>query len=264
MSIGTGQPDDAMRARAPHLGYGWLSPEQRYSAARFVEDADETIDAVRERGKLPLLVGGTGLYIEALAGTMPLDRLFAEEAVRERVRAEAEVHPLQTLHDWLSVLSPQSASRVPSGDRYRILRAIEAALTARSDVPPRSNSRPRQRRLQIVVLAVSPRELEMRVQRRVAGMFSAGLIGEAVSVRRRYGDAPALSGLGYAEALAVDAGTATQQEAVALTVRRTLRYAKRQRTWFRRMHDAIVVDASDVDAAAATALRAAREIKTAT
>ncbi|MBV8365265.1 MAG: tRNA (adenosine(37)-N6)-dimethylallyltransferase MiaA [Candidatus Eremiobacteraeota bacterium] len=246
MRIGTGWPSDEQFARAPHHLYGMVDPCERYSAGRFVIDARAAIETIAARGALPILVGGTGLYIEALAGTMPLDRPVADDRVRARVRAEAAVHPADALRAWLASLAPQSAARIPPGDRYRTLRALEAALAERAqDQPPdRIRSAPPVQ-LTIVVLDAAPDVLEGRITARVRAMFEHGLVDEALAVRGKHEDAPALSGIGYAEALSYADGIATWLEALTQTVARTRAYAKRQRTWFRRIADALRLDAYD-------------------
>lgn len=258
MRVGTGWPSDEQLARAPHHGYGTLAPDERYSAGRFVEDARVTIAAIAARNKLAILVGGTGLYIEALAGSMPLDRPIADEELRARVRREADVHPHAALRSWLEAIAPDAAARIKPGDRYRTLRAIEAALAGRENLgdgrerplasSPELRSGATGRHdldLTIVVLDASPELLEARIAQRVRTMFAGGLIEEARTIRSTFGDAPALSGIGYAEALAFLDGTATRDEAVAAAIRRTRAYAKRQQTWFRRIASAQRLDAFD-------------------
>ena len=143
MRIGTGWPSDEQFARAPHHGYGTIAAGDRYSAGRFVEDARATINDVIARNKLPILVGGTGLYIEALAGSMPLDRPIAGDELRARVRHEADVHPHAALRSWLEAIAPDAAARIKPGDRYRTLRAIEAALAARENAASGASIRSR-------------------------------------------------------------------------------------------------------------------------
>lgn len=256
MRIGTGWPSAAQFARAPHHGYGTIAPDQRYSAARFVDDARATIAAIAARGKLPIVVGGTGLYVEALAGSMPLDRPVAGDELRARVRHEATVHPQAALRGWLEMLAPSAAARIEPGDRYRTLRAIEAALAQRStEVDERSHPSDRSREidvaLTIVVLDANLARLQPRIVERVRAMFEGGLIEEALAIRHGFGQAPALSGIGYAEALAYADGTLTRDEALAGATKRTRAYAKRQQTWFRRIADARRLDAFDDHALAA-------------
>jgi len=253
MPIGTGWPEAHLMAAAPHHLYGIVEPNERYGAGRFVGDAAAAIAGVVERGAVPILVGGTGLYIEALAGTMPLDRPVADDAIKARIRAEARVHPHDALLGWLRALAPTAAQRVPSGDAYRVLRALESELARRAGADARE-PRASPVRVRLVVLDVQRDALRARIERRVRAMFDGGLVEEARGVHDRYGDAPALSGLAYAEALALAFGLATRDEAVRLAQLRSRRYAKRQQTWFRRFRDARIIDATNLDAGAIAAL----------
>ena len=265
MQIGTGWPSADAMSRVPHHLYGIISPAERYSAVRFVDDARAAIAGIAQRGRLPVLVGGTGLYIEALAGTMPIDRPAGGEEVRSRVLREARTHPHETLRDWLRALDPTSAARVPSGDRYRTLRAIESALAKREEriSADDSASRPGRTlpeiRLTTVVLRVTRADLRLRIAERVLAMFAAGLEEEAASVRARWPDAPGLTSIGYAEALAIEDGTATRDEAIARSTLRTSQYAARQETWFRRFRNARIVEAGERAPALRAVTDAARE-----
>jgi tRNA dimethylallyltransferase len=260
MSVGTGVPSQSAFEGIPHHLYGFVDPTQRYSAARYAHDADAAMSSIAARGRLPLVVGGTGFYIEALVGTMPLDRPPGDEALRERLRREAQTHPPDVLWEWLSVLSPQRAASTRRSDAYRILRALEGTLIERSEFQEKPERAQRPKLECVIVVLQLPRGLlRTRIAQRVHEMFARGLANEAQVVRAQAAEAPALSGLGYAEALAMLDGLATPDEAVALTIRRTERYAKRQQTWFRRMRAAHVVDANNADVAIATIIALARE-----
>lgn len=261
MRIGTGWPPSEAFALVPHHGYGAIQPDAPYSAARFVGDAREQIEAVCNRGRAPIVVGGTGFYVEALTGRMLLDRPPASDAVRARLRREAAVHPPAVLHAWLSAIEPETALRISPGDRYRVVRRLETilarragdALTAGPAAPNRAIT------FSLVVLTTSRDVLASRIASRVREMFAAGLVDEALRVRTRFGDAPALTGLGYREALAFADGLASQAEALAALRLRTMQYAKRQQTWFRRIHDAQRIASDDIEAAAAALRASARE-----
>ena len=259
LEIGTGAPSGDALARVPHHLYAFVDPCVRYSAGAYVNDATRAVEAVAARGRVPIVVGGTGLYVEALAGTMPLDRPFADEMVRERVRREASAHGHPFLRAWLETIDPAAARRIPGGDRYRTLRALEAVFASRAALPAKAAAPHFRLALTIFVLTLERAALVERIEQRVQSMFERGIVEEAVAVRRRCADAPALTGLGFAEAVGWYLGISTWHEAIRDTVRRTVRYAKRQQTWFRRMHDVRAVDASDPDAAAAAIVEAARE-----
>jgi tRNA dimethylallyltransferase len=243
MEIGTGVPTEEQRAQVSHHLYAFLDPAERYSAARYVADASATIEAISARGKLPIVVGGTGFYVEALIGTMPLDRPPPDDALRDRLRREALVHPADVLWEWLFVRAPQIASQTKQRDRYRVIRGLERALAQ-----PASGENGAVRigvEATIVRLFLSKQALTGRIGQRVRQMFREGIVAEASVVRAAAPDAPALTGLGYAEALAMWDGLASEDEAMARTVKRTVQYAKRQETWFRRLRCAAVIDATD-------------------
>lgn len=259
MNVGTGAPPPEAFKLVPHHLYGIVEPRERYSAARFVNDARAAIDDICSRGRLPIVVGGTGFYIEALVGTMPLDRPPADDELRARLGTEARIHPSEVLWEWLRALDPRRAEGVGRGDRYRILRALEGVLSGRTQRGPQRKMRCPPVRFAIVVLRLPRETLRSRIGSRVSQMFDSGLVGEALAVRAIAVDAPALSGLGYAQALALWDGLATAKEARGLAVRKTTQYAKRQETWFRRLRTAVVIDALDQDEAIASIESYARE-----
>ncbi len=256
MRIGTGMPPPDALEQVPHHLYAFVEPSERYSAARFVEDARPIIDAIEARQRLPIVVGGTGFYIEALLGTMKLDRPPPNDELRTRLRNEAKIHPPQVLWDWLAARNPQLASEVRPGDSYRILRALESALSTER-IPVSSSAR--ELNVVTIVMCVAREVLRQRIAARVEQMFRDGIIAEALAVRAKAPSAPALSGLGYAEALAFADGAATYQEAVASTILRTRAYAKRQQTWFRRMQRVFEIDAADSNEAVSVITAIARE-----
>lgn len=259
--IGSGMPSEADFAVLPHHLYGFVDPAERYSAARYVDDARAVIDTIVRRGRLPIIAGGTGFYIEALTGSMPLDRPPGDESLRARLRTEARTHAVQTLWEWLAALAPSRAATIPPSDSYRVMRTLEVVLARRYSGDPQTQRTPVRPPLpcEIVVLLVRRELLSRRVAARVRSMFDHGLIDEAQRLRSLAVDAPALSGIGYAEALAVIDGLATRAEALDQTIHRTRAYAKRQETWFRHMRDAFIVDADDAESAIAVVAARARE-----
>ncbi len=258
MSIGTGMPPKDKLERVPHHLYGFLDPSQRYSAARFAADASGIAQDICKRGKLAIIVGGTGFYIEALTGGMPLDRPPPDDALRARLRFESRIHPSEVLWEWLRVKAPLIAVNVRPSDSYRILRGLERAM---SEVLPEHSERDARGEIRFVVARLSPprEELRRRIASRVHEMFRAGLMQEARAVRAVAPGAPALSGLGYAEALALWDGCATEREAIIRTIARTEQYSKRQETWFRHMREVAVIDALDEEDATAGIAALARE-----
>jgi tRNA dimethylallyltransferase len=127
MPIGTAAPTPEQLAAVPHHLVGFLDPRDRYSAARFSDDAVAAIQDIHSRGKRAIVVGGTGFYIRALTGAVELAPQF-DESVRTRLAHEARLHEEQFLYEWLAVRDPRRAAMLHAGDAYRVLRALEVAL----------------------------------------------------------------------------------------------------------------------------------------
>ena len=213
-----------------------MDPPERYHAARFRREALEAIAAIRDRGRLPLVVGGTGLYVRALLkGLYPAPP--ADPALRRELEASLAAQGPEALHRRLAARDPAAAARLHPRDRVRIVRALEvdvlggagpATPSWRGAVPPF--------RLLMVGLRQSREALARRIADRVRDMVARGMMDE---VRRLfaagYDDTlPAMGGIGYRQFGAVLRGEMTEAEAVRLMTRDTVRYAKRQMTWFAR------------------------------
>jgi tRNA dimethylallyltransferase len=232
MPIGTAAPTQVQREAAPHHLVEFLDPKERYSAARFAADATEAIEAIHARGKRAIVVGGTGFYIRALTGAVDLAPQF-DENVRARLAHEARIHEPEFLYDWLVLRDPRRAAMLHEGDTYRVLRALEVALS-----PPQSVLRERPLRslasegipFAKIFLEIDSQELDRRIVHRTAAMLDAGLLEEA---ERIGADAVAANAVGYPQALTYLEGRCTFEELRVLLVRATRRYAKRQATWFR-------------------------------
>lgn len=257
MPVGTAAPNAAERARVPHHVIGFLDPHERYSAARFVADALAAIDEIHARGRRAIVAGGTGFYVRALAGDVALEG-ERSEALRDRLARESALHPPEALHAWLAALDPARAALHEARDRYRVVRALEAAL-ARRAAPgearapgAQANLRTRGIPLRKVVLQLSGAELDARIRARVDAMLAAGLVAEA---ERIGAGAVAADAVGYREALAFAAGWMTEAELRERLFRRTRQFAKRQATWFRTEPNLQPIDASDAVMAATMVAR---------
>lgn len=249
MDIGTAKVGPRERVRVTHHGLDVVDPDVRYSAGRFARDARGWIEAIHSRGRVPLLVGGTGFFLRSL-----MDPLFEEPPMDRDRRARLE-NALDRLDDerlraWLVALDPDSAERLRrSGGRQRVLRALEVALLTgrplgwwhreRPGTPPAVDP--------MVFVLDRPRdELYHRIHERVDAMLERGLLDEtAALLEAGYGPgSPGLSATGYPEAMAVLAGTMDPGEATDRIRSRTRQYARRQLTWFRNQlpADAIWLD----------------------
>ncbi len=236
LDIGTAKPEAALRAAVPHHLIDIADPGERYSAGMFVRDADAAIAAIRERGRVPVVVGGTHFYVRAL-----LFGLFPEPpkdaALRQALEAEWARDQAAT-RARLQALDPAAAARIAANDRQRTLRALEVCLVAKRGMSQLWSEHARDNpRYQYEMLGLSParQELHVRIARRVEWMFAAGLVDE---VQRLLAgglspEAHAMKAIGYRESCRVLAGELTVEQAKEAAAAATRRLAKRQMTWLR-------------------------------
>jgi tRNA dimethylallyltransferase len=248
MPIGTAAPSNEQLAAVSHHLIGFLDPRERYSAGRFARDARETIRAIHARGRRAIVVGGTGFYVRALTGDVRLASQY-DETLRERLAREAATHPPAFLHAWLASHDPVRAGALDPNDVYRVLRALEVALAPE---PQRDEALLNERNFSYVkvFLDVPLDENDRRIDERTDAMLRAGLVEEA---ERIGADAVAATAVGYPQALAYARGWSTQTELRMALARATRRYARRQRSWFRREPETRWLPPADVE-------RAAREL----
>lgn len=251
MDVGTDKVDDEGRARVPHHGLDVVDPDERYSAGRFGRDARRWIEEIRERGRLPLLVGGTGFFLRSV-----LQPIFAEPPMdrtrRDALRSWLAGRRPERLAAMVRALDPARADVAVKGGPQRMGRTIEVALLSgralswwHETAPPDGPAVPG-----IVVALDLPREeMDRRIDDRVARMVERGLVDEVRGLLADgYGlDDPGMNGTGYPEIAAYLDGRCTLEEAVEDIRRNTRRYARRQITWFRHQlpDDAVRIDATD-------------------
>jgi tRNA dimethylallyltransferase len=235
LDVGTAKPSADERARVPHHLIDILAPDDAYSAARYAADADRAIADIVARHRRVLVVGGTGLYLRALRfGLMAAPP--RDQALRAQLLADEAAAP-GSLHARLAAIDPAAAARIAAADRVRLVRALEVhALTGVPLSEHHAQHRPDERHpMQVMVLEPPFEWLEPRIKTRVDQMLAAGLVAETQRVRQRYGPSlPALGAVGYAEVCQLLDGRLGEPELAPAIVRATRRYARRQRTWFRK------------------------------
>jgi tRNA dimethylallyltransferase len=238
LDIGTAKPPPAIRSAVPHHLIDILDPKESYSAGRFARDAAALVGEIRARGRLPLLVGGTLLYLRALRdGLSVLPR--ADRAVRAELDAEAAEHGWAALHERLRRVDPSAADRIAPSDRQRIQRALEVhVLTNRpiSELQRAGGDRARPGVLAIAVVPESRADLAVRIEQRFDAMVAAGFLSEVEGLRARGDltpDLPAMRAVGYRQLWAHLEGQCTFEAARAKAIVATRQYAKRQLTWLR-------------------------------
>lgn len=234
MDIGTAKPAPAERAEIPHHLIDVADPDDPYSAGRFVAEAEEAIRKIRSRGRHPLLVGGTGLYLRALI--RGLDPLPSDPGVREGLARRWEEEGGEALHAALRRDDPAAARKIHPSDRLRVLRALEIATITGAPASSRRTAwegGAGRYRVLFFALRTGREELHRRIEERADGMIRAGLVEEVRGLLSR-GFGPGLrsmDALGYRHILSHLLGGVPLEEAVRELKRDTRRYAKRQLTW---------------------------------
>ncbi len=238
MAIGTAQPTPEEMGGIPHHMLAVADPREPYSVGRYVEEAGRCLEDILRRGKQPILVGGTGLYIDSLLSGRDFSQPPGNS--RARLQARAAQEGLQALWAELQGIDPAAAARVHPNDEKRILRALEVWYDSGETISQhnqRTQAVPP--RYQAVTLILNYRErqdLYARIDQRVDEMMARGLLDEAKALlaNRVPQDATAMQAIGYKELLPALAGQCPLEDAVALVKLRSRQYAKRQLSWFRR------------------------------
>ena len=232
--IGSGKPTTEELARVPHHLIGVLAPLAAIDAARFAEVALQTVDAVRARGRVPIVCGGTFLWQKALFFGLAEAPAPSPE-IRARHRELADAEGRSALHRRLAAVDPSSAHRLHPNDFVRVSRALEIFEQTgerQSDAHKRHAFKASRLTPAFMAITVTPEELTARVERRVISFLSRGLVEEVRSLLADgFGDARAMGAVGYKETRAHLAGDLPERDLPAAIVRATRIYARRQRTW---------------------------------
>ena len=253
LDIGSAKPSAGDRAAVPHHLIDVVDPDQDFSAADYGRRARAAIADIHARGRVPLVAGGTGLYLRAL-----LHGLFEgpgrDQRLRRRLEAIADRHGDARLHRILARVDPESGGRIEPGDRVRVVRALEVYRATgkaigehhRDGAGPRAGFEWR-----VLVLDPGREALRAAVEKRTDAMLAAGLVEETRRLLARYPGARPLAAIGYRQAAGVVRGVRDVEQARRDIVAETMRYAKRQRTWFRHQETATwFADADQAEKAA--------------
>jgi tRNA dimethylallyltransferase len=254
MDIGTAKPSRVELATVPHHLIDTLDPLQSYSAAEFAKDATALIRDIRARGKTPLLVGGTMLYLKALLDGLN-DIPAANTEVRAQIQQEAEQLGWPAMHARLAMVDPQTAARLAPGDSQRIGRALEVwTATGQTLTSFHQSTKAQAPDWHIPVISLEPTDrswLHQRIALRLEQMMAAGFLDEVKALRARgdlHPDLPSMRCVGYRQAWeGLDAGW-READILERSIFATRQLAKRQITWLRSMPERLVVAADGPDA----------------
>jgi tRNA dimethylallyltransferase len=240
--IGTAKPTPAERARIPHHLLDLVAPSGYITAGEYARQARAVLQQIKSRGNVPIVVGGTGLYLRAL-----LEGLFPgpqrSEELRDRLRERLAEKGASCLHRVLTRLDPATAAKIHAHDTPKVLRAIEVCLASRTKMSEMwKQGRDPLQGFKVARLGLDPdrNALYDRINQRARRMFDAGLVEETVNLLEKYGaSVRPLTALGYKQAVSLIRGEIDRETAVHAAQQAHRNYAKRQMTWFRREPDVI-------------------------
>lgn len=255
LDVGTAKPSAEERQGIPHYLLDFLSPETPYSVADFTAAADPLIRDITARGRLPLVVGGTGLYITSLLSGMAFAPEKTDPAIRARLQARADTEGGAALYAELQRIDPDYAAQVHPNNLPRVIRALELfEATGRRMSDQRREARPAEAPYHALCLCLTCRDravLYSRIDRRVDEMVENGVLDEARQVYdHRDAYRTAAQAIGYKEFFPFFEGTAALDECADKLKQASRNYAKRQLTWFRHMDGVVWLDASAPDVTA--------------
>ena len=239
MDIGTAKPTREEMDGVPHHMLDVAEPGETYSVSRYVEEATACVEDILTRGKLPIVCGGTGLYIDGLIRGTDYQPAGTDNGIREQLEGEWETQGAEKMMARLAAADPDSAARLHLSDKRRILRALEVYLATGETITAhnaRTKAIPPRYEAVMIGLNTEPRQiLYDRIDRRVGGMLEQGLLQEVQSLLEDgLLEGTAAQAIGYKELLAYFRGEMTLETAADLIRQKSRNYAKRQLTWFRR------------------------------
>ena len=246
MNIGTAKITNQEMQGIKHYLIDFISPEQRYSVSSFKKDAEDAIEKILSNGKTPIIVGGTGLYIDSLIYGIEFQDEKIDTKYREKLNKIAEIEGLEKLYKKAQKIDPEAMAKISANDRKRIIRVLEIYhQTGKTKTEQEKESRKNEVKYNYKVFAITiPREkLYERINKRVDQMLEQGLIEEVKKILEKYSYFPtAMQGLGYKEVIEYLENKITKEEMIEKIKKETRHYAKRQITWFKKNKETIWLD----------------------
>lgn len=261
LDVGTAKPTADERARVPHHLIDIADPGERFTVSDYMERAGRAAADIRARGRVPLFVGGTCMYLTAMLRGYALGGLDHDEGVRAALQRRIDTEGAAALHAELAAADPESAARIHPNNVRRVIRALEVLAVTGCSMSERNSETPATPaeflgRTAVFGLARQRNNLKEKINERTDIMYNKGLMDETRRVLESRRDAGVfLAGvIGYAEAARCVAEDITEHEAREITKRNTRAFAKRQLTWFRGMRDVVWLNLDLIDTDAALAL----------
>ena len=249
MNIGTAKPTPEEMQGIKHYLIGYVSPEERYSVSDYKSDAKKAIKEIIQKGKMPIVVGGTGLYLDSLIYEIEYQDIKLDEEYRKKLEEEVEEKGIETLYERAKQIDAKAMEKISPNDKKRILRVLEIYhTTGKTKTEQEIESRKKEVEYDYKVYALDwdRQKLYDRINKRVDIMVEKGLIEEVKQILKKYDTFPtAMQGLGYKEVVEYIEGKVTKEEMIEKIKMETRRYAKRQLTWFRKNKQTIWLNAED-------------------
>jgi tRNA dimethylallyltransferase len=246
MNIGTAKVNKEEMQGVQHYLVDFVSPDERYSVSNFKKDAEKAIEEILEKGKTPIVVGGTGLYIDSLIYGIEFQNEEVDLEYREKLNKIADEKGLESLYKKAQEIDPEAMKKISINDRKRIIRVLEIYhKTGKTKTEQELQSRKNEVKYEYKVFAITMdrEKLYERIEKRIDFMIEQGLIEEVKQILEKYHTFPtAMQGLGYKEVGEYLEGSCTKEEMIEKIKKETRHYAKRQLTWFRKNKETIWLD----------------------
>ena len=246
MNIGTAKVNKEEMQGVQHYLVDFVSPDERYSVSNFKKDAERAIEEILAKGKTPIVVGGTGLYIDSLIYGIEFQDEKVDLEYREKLNKIADEEGLENLYKMAQEIDPEAMKKISVNDKKRIIRVLEIYhKTGKTKTEQEAQSRKNEVKYEYKVFAITMdrEKLYERIEKRVDLMIEQGLIEEVKQILDKYHTFPtAMQGLGYKEAVEYLEGSCTKEEMIEKIKKETRHYAKRQLTWFKKNKETIWLD----------------------
>lgn len=249
MDIGTAKPTIEEMQGIRHYLIDFVSPNERYSVADYKKDAKESIKEILKKGKVPIIVGGTGLYVDSLIYEIEYPNIEFDEKYRQELEKKVKQDGLEDLYQQAKKIDPEAIKKISKNDKKRILRILEIYhATGKNKTEQERESRKKEVEYDYRIFALDweREKLYQRINKRVDIMIEKGLIEEVKQIYQKYEKFPtAMQGLGYKEVIEYLDKKITKEEMIEKIKQETRRYAKRQLTWFRKNKQTIWLNAQN-------------------